>query len=68
MTLPTRQGARTRTPSSVRKRLCGSGRATKRDMARAVLARYPELKVYLAQNRKWKERFHGNMFDLPPEN
>ncbi|MBI4032582.1 crossover junction endodeoxyribonuclease RuvC [Candidatus Berkelbacteria bacterium] len=50
-------------PSTVRKRLCGNGRATKRDVARAVADRYPELKVYLGQNRKWKERFHGNMFD-----
>ena len=54
---------RTLAPSTARKRLCGSGRATKRDVARAIVARYPELKVYLGQNRKWKERFHGNMFD-----
>jgi len=54
---------RTLAPATVRKRLCGSGRATKRDVARAIVDRYPELRVYLGQNRKWKERFHGNMFD-----
>jgi Holliday junction resolvasome RuvABC endonuclease subunit len=54
---------RTLAPSTVRKRLCGNGRATKRDVARVIAARYPELKVYIGLNRKWKERFHGNMFD-----
>ena len=50
-------------PSTVKKRVCGDGRATKREVARAVVVRYPELKVYLGQDRKWKERYHGNMFD-----
>jgi Holliday junction resolvasome RuvABC endonuclease subunit len=50
-------------PSTVKKRACGDGRATKRDVARAVVARYPELNVYLGQDREWKERYHGNMFD-----
>jgi len=30
---------------------------------RAVVSKYPELKVYLTQDRAWKERFHQNMFD-----
>jgi crossover junction endodeoxyribonuclease RuvC len=50
-------------PSTVKKRVCGDGRATKQDVALAVVARYPELNVYLGQDRKWKERYHGNMFD-----
>lgn len=50
-------------PSTVKKRVCGDGHATKQDVARAVVARYPELSVYLGQDRKWKERYHGNMFD-----
>jgi hypothetical protein len=24
---------------------------------------YPELKVYLTQDKAWKERYHQNMFD-----
>ena len=25
--------------------------------------RYPQLKVYLSQDRKWKEKYYANMFD-----
>ena len=50
-------------PSTVKKGICGTGAATKREVAEAVVARSPELNVYLGQNRKWKERYHGNMFD-----
>ncbi len=50
-------------PSTVKLRIGGSGHATKRVVAAAVILRYPELKVYRGQDRKWKEHFHGNMFD-----
>jgi Holliday junction resolvasome RuvABC endonuclease subunit len=50
-------------PSTIKKRVAGSGRATKREVARAVVAVFPELKAYVGQNRLWKERYHGNMFD-----
>ena len=50
-------------PNTVKKCICGDGRASKEEVARAVIARYPELKVYLTQDRKWKERYHQNMFD-----
>lgn len=50
-------------PSTVKKRVTGNGHATKEEIAKAVVARYPELKVYLSQDRKWKESFHANMFD-----
>jgi crossover junction endodeoxyribonuclease RuvC len=49
--------------STVRKQLCGNGWATKEDVAKLVAHRFPELKAYLGQNRKWKDRFHANMFD-----
>lgn len=49
--------------NTVKKRVCGNGRASKREVAQAVIARYPELGVYLTQDRKWKERYHQNMFD-----
>ncbi len=38
-------------------------RATKLEVAKIVIAQYPELKVYLNQDRKWKEDYHLNMFD-----
>ncbi len=50
-------------PSTMKKRICGNGRASKEEVARVIVSRYPELKVFLTQDRKWKERFHQNMFD-----
>lgn len=50
-------------PSTVKKFICGNGRAKKYEMAKVVVSRYPELKVYLTQDRAWKERYHHNMFD-----
>jgi len=50
-------------PSSVKKFICGNGWADKYQVARVVARRYPELSVYLTQDRAWKERFHQNMFD-----
>jgi crossover junction endodeoxyribonuclease RuvC len=50
-------------PSTVKKWLCGNGHASKKEVAKAVVARFPELKVYLTQDRAWKEEYHQNMFD-----
>jgi crossover junction endodeoxyribonuclease RuvC len=50
-------------PNTVKRHLCGNGRASKAGVARVVVSRYPELKVYLSQDRKWKEKHHANMFD-----
>jgi crossover junction endodeoxyribonuclease RuvC len=50
-------------PSTVKKFICGNGRASKNELARVVVSKYPELKVYLTQDRAWKERYHQNMFD-----
>jgi Holliday junction resolvasome RuvABC endonuclease subunit len=50
-------------PNAIKKRICGNGWATKEAVAKAVITRYPELKAYLVHERKWKERFHNNMFD-----
>jgi Holliday junction resolvasome RuvABC endonuclease subunit len=50
-------------PSTVKKFICGNGWAEKKDVARAIVSKFPELKVYLTQDRAWKERFHQNMFD-----
>ncbi len=50
-------------PSTIKRHMCGDGWAAKAEVAKAVAAKYPKLKVYLTQDRKWKERYHGNMFD-----
>jgi len=50
-------------PNTVKKFICGDGRATKEEVAQVVVGRFPELKVYLNQNSKWKMRYHENMFD-----
>lgn len=50
-------------PSTMKKIICGNGRASKEEVARVVVSKYPELKVFLTQDRKWKERYHQNMFD-----
>lgn len=60
-----RKGVMVRTfaPSAVKKAVSGNGWAKKDEVARAVVARYPELKPYLGQDRKWKSRYHSNRFD-----
>lgn len=50
-------------PSTVKKAVTGNGRATKEQVARAIVREYPELKAYLIHERQWKQRFHCNMFD-----
>jgi len=50
-------------PSTLKKFITGNGWASKDGVARVVVSKYPELKVYLTQDRDWKERFHQNMFD-----
>ncbi|MCK4388365.1 MAG: crossover junction endodeoxyribonuclease RuvC [Dehalococcoidia bacterium] len=50
-------------PSTVKKYICGNGHAGKKEVARVIIASYPELKVYLTQDRAWKEKYHQNMFD-----
>lgn len=50
-------------PQSVRATVAGNGRAKKPEVAIAVAQRFPSLRVYLTQDRRWKERFWQNMFD-----
>lgn len=59
------QGAafKTYAPQQVREGVFGNGRATKAEAAVAVALRFPQLRVYLTQDRRWKERFWLNMFD-----
>ena len=50
-------------PQTVRKGLVGSGWARKPEVAVAVAHRFPQLRVHLTQDRRWKERYWQNMFD-----
>jgi crossover junction endodeoxyribonuclease RuvC len=50
-------------PQVVRKTVVGNGKASKREVAEVIAARYPSLRIYLNQDRKWKERYWQNMFD-----
>lgn len=49
--------------NTVRKHICGNGSASKDEIAKVLVSRYRELKPYLTSDRKWKEKFHRNMFD-----
>ncbi len=50
-------------PQTVRKSIVGDGWATKREVAAVIAARYPALRVYLTQDKRWKERYWLNFFD-----
>jgi crossover junction endodeoxyribonuclease RuvC len=50
-------------PRTVRRVVCNNGNSRKKEVARTLAVRYPELKVYLTSDRKWKVRYHLNMFD-----
>lgn len=49
--------------NTVRKLICGNGAASKDDVAKSMVSRYRELSPYLTSDRRWKERYHRNMFD-----
>jgi len=50
-------------PRQLKKLFCGNGRASKQEVAWVVISKYPELNVYLPQEKKWKERYWCNLFD-----
>jgi len=47
----------------VRKHLVGNGWAGKDAVAAVIAQRFPALRIYLTQDRQWKERYWQNMFD-----
>lgn len=47
----------------MRATVVGNGRAKKAEVALAIAHRFPSLRVYLTQDRMWKERYFLNMFD-----
>ncbi len=50
-------------PNTIKKEITNDGRASKRQVAHVLSARYPELKAYRESNRRWRERYYQNMFD-----
>lgn len=50
-------------PQPVRRVIAGNGNATKQELAQALVLHFRQLRVYLTQDRKWKERHFGHMFD-----
>ena len=50
-------------PSTVKKAICGHGRASKKEVSRVIVSKYPKLKVYLTQDMARKELYHQNVFD-----
>lgn len=50
-------------PISIRKVVCGNGHATKHDVMKVLISKYPELRVFAGTDRRWKERHYFNLFD-----
>jgi Holliday junction resolvasome RuvABC endonuclease subunit len=48
---------------TVRQTVVGDGWAGKREVAKTLSTRFPELRVHLTHDRKWKEHYWQNMFD-----
>ncbi len=58
-----RLGIKVIATNTVRKIVCKNGKATKQDVAKAIISLYPEMSPYLSSDRRWKEKFYYNMFD-----
>lgn len=50
-------------PKTVRKCICETGKATKRETAKVLCSRFPELQIYIIQDRLWKDKYWLNVFD-----
>lgn len=48
---------------TVRGSVVGDGWAGKRAVAESIAGKFPDLRVHLTHDRKWKERYWQNMFD-----
>lgn len=47
---------------TVKEAVCGDGRATRRSIAEAVTAQFPELRAYVSADRRWRERYYQHLF------
>lgn len=50
-------------PKTAKELVAGNGGVTKREIARIIMARYPQLKIYLGLTHRYKEKYWQNMFD-----
>jgi Holliday junction resolvasome RuvABC endonuclease subunit len=50
-------------PKTAKKLVAGTGAATKREVARVVCSKFPELSIYLNQVHRYQEKYWQNMFD-----
>jgi Holliday junction resolvasome RuvABC endonuclease subunit len=50
-------------PLTIRDYICGSGLATKSDVATAVAGRFPELERHLNYMNEWVEKYYSHIFD-----
>ena len=50
-------------PISIRKVVCGNGHATKQDVMKILISRFPELRVFSGSTRRYQELHFYNMFD-----
>ncbi|MFA5393973.1 MAG: crossover junction endodeoxyribonuclease RuvC [Candidatus Ratteibacteria bacterium] len=50
-------------PRTARKVVCGNGNASKKETAKLLATFYPDLYIWLNQDRKYKELYWGHMFD-----
>lgn len=50
-------------PGTIKKVVAGDGRATKKELSKAVSLLFPYLRPYRGTGKKWKDRYHQNMFD-----
>lgn len=50
-------------PRVLRQRTCGKGRMTKRETAKCLSVKYPELARYLARESRWDELYYARLFE-----
>lgn len=50
-------------PKTIRQSICRDGKVTKKRTAQFLSERYPELKIYLEQDRGWKAKYWMHVFD-----
>ena len=50
-------------PTTIRKFICQTGKATKEEVAKIVAGRYPELARHLNSVTRWERKYYANMFD-----
>lgn len=50
-------------PTTIRKFVCQTGKATKADVAKTLARQYPELARHLNSPTTWEQKYYANMFD-----